>query len=149
MTIHVNKRFFSSIVLAATVGLFCSTAIQVGFAFNLHVPTVPPDITMRAPEALALPGLAARGWAAGTCILFAVIGILAILDKADRRMAHNLIGATLFVTLLPITLAYFAGKVPEGASWIAFHHILAGVLIFITRPSAPAISTSGSVIGPT
>jgi hypothetical protein len=142
MKVHAGRKLFSSIMLVATVGLFCSTAIQVGFALNLHVPTVPLDITMKTAEALALPGLAARDWAAGTCIMFAMIGLLAIVDRFDRRTAHDLIGAILFLTLLPIIVTYFADKVPDGAGWIVFHHVAAGTLIFLTRPSA--VSRAGS-----
>ena len=121
-----TRKIFSLIVLIATIGLYCSTAIQVGLAINLHVPTVPPDITMTHAEAYALPGLAARGWAAGICILFAVMSVLAIFDKIDRRNVHILNGATLFVTLVPIVLAFFAGDLPQGASWIFIHHCISG-----------------------
>lgn len=59
---------FVVLVMLANLGLFLSTATQVGFAHNLHVPTVPPNITMTSDEAYVLSGLAARDWAAGAAL---------------------------------------------------------------------------------
>lgn len=128
------RRLLSTLALTANVGLFCSTAIQVGFAYNLNVPTVPKLITMGSDEALALPGPAARDWAAGACVLFAALGLLAIFDKVDRRPIHCLIGSLEFLTLLPIALAFLSGHLPGGADWIFMHHCIAGALIFLTMP---------------
>ncbi|MGB0972064.1 MAG: hypothetical protein ACPGVG_14050 [Mycobacterium sp.] len=128
----------STIALAAAAGLFVSTGIQVGFARNLGVPTVPTDITMASSEANELPGLAARDWAAGTCILFVGLGLAAIFGRADRRTAHNLISAIMFLTLLPIAIAYRKGKMPPGADWIVMHHCISGVLQLVARsPKRP------------
>ena len=129
-----TRNNLSTIALVAATGLFVSTGIQVGFARNLGVPTVPKDITMSSSEASELPGLAARDWAAGTCILFAGIGLAAIFGSADRRTAHNLISAIMFLTLLPIAIAYRNGKMPPGADWIVMHHCISGVLQLVARP---------------
>ena len=134
MKINIKTKTLSTIVLVLTVGLFCSTAIQVGLAINLHVPTVPLNITMTSVQASGLAGLAARDWAAGTCMLFAVIGLLAIFDRFDRRTAHTIIGYILFLTLIPIFISFFTGTTPDGADWIVMHHVIAGTLIFVTRP---------------
>ena len=127
-------NIISILLLIANMSLFLSTAIQVGFAHNLNVPTVPKDITMNSTEANALPGLAARGWAAGTCILFIIIGILGITGKIERRTSHNIFWMADYLTLLPIILIFFTSKLPEGASWIFMHHVIIGTLILITRP---------------
>ena len=135
-----TRNRLSTTALSAATGLFISTGIQVGFARNLGVPTVPKDITMPSSEADELPGLAARDWAAGTCILFAGIAVVAIFGRVDRRMAHNLISAILFLTLLPIAIAYRKGKMPPGADWIVMHHCISGVLQLVARPPKRLIS---------
>ncbi len=129
-----TRNNLSTIALAAATGLFVSTGIQVGFARNLGVPTVPKDIAMASSEANELAGLAARDWAAGTSIMFAGIGLAAIFGKADRRIVHNLISAILFLTLLPIAIAYRKGKMPPGADWIVMHHCISGALQLVARP---------------
>ncbi|MCB0942287.1 MAG: hypothetical protein KDB72_18860 [Mycobacterium sp.] len=134
-----TRNNLSTTALAAATGLFVSTGIQVGFARNLGVPTVPNDITMTSSEANELPGLAARDWAAGTSILFAGIGLAAIFGRADRRMVHNLISAILFLTLLPIAIAYRKGTMPPGADWIVMHHCISGVLQLVARPPKRAV----------
>jgi hypothetical protein len=129
-----TRTILSNVALVATTGLFLSTAIQVGFALNLHVPTVPLDITMGPAEAARLPGLAARDWAAGACLMFAAVAVLAMANRFDRRLAHTFIGSLLFVTLLPIAVIGLTGTTPPGTSWIVVHHLISGALIFATRP---------------
>lgn len=137
MNEKARKNLSTAALLAAT-GLFVSTGIQVGFAKNLGVPTVPKNITMTAPEADELPGLAARDWAAGTSIMFAGIGLAAVFGKADRRTAHNLISTILFLTLLPIAIAHRKGRMPSGADWIVLHHCISAVLQLVARPAKAA-----------
>ncbi|MCB0925098.1 MAG: hypothetical protein KDB50_11245 [Mycobacterium sp.] len=129
-----TRNKLSTLALSAATGLFISTGIQVGFAKNLGVPTVPKNITMATSEANELPGLAARDWAAGTCILFAGLGLAAIFGRVDRRLAHNLISAILFLTLLPIAQTYRRGKMPPGADWIVMHHCISGGMQLVVRP---------------
>ncbi len=130
------RKGLSTAVLLATVGLFISTAIQVGFATNLAVPTVPPDITMTLDAADGLAGLAARDWAAGTCLIFACLGLLAIFDRIDRRLTHLAIVTILILTLLPILGTFVRGVMPAGADWIVFHHLVASALLMLTLPPA-------------
>jgi len=125
----------SSVLLVASIGLFLFTAIQVGFAINLHVPTVPTDITMTPTEALTLYGLAARNWVVGSSIFFIFIALLALFNKFSRRTAHTAIALILFLTLLPIIFGYFSKKIPLGAGWIVFHHVILGILLLISIPA--------------
>jgi len=134
------QNYFSIFALLANIALFSSTAIQVGFAYNLNVPTVPSNITMNAAEAYALPGLAARGWAAGACITMVIIGILGITNRMPRRTALMVIVMTEFLTLLPITFAFFTGKLPAGADWIFMHHCISGGLALIALLTTPEMN---------
>ncbi|QEL55678.1 hypothetical protein [Chromobacterium paludis] len=140
MTINRNKFVNAFVVFAllANIGLFCSTAIQVGFAHNLGVPSVPANITMAPDEAFALPGLAARDWAAGACVTLAMVGALALFGKFSRRTALALIAMVEFTTLLPIIQAHFGGRLPAGADWIFMHHCISGGLALIAGLIAPA-----------